>query len=169
MIVFRCRSNRHRNVTCATLLALLCQLADISFELNYLDGQTQWGTMRCGGNCHECHWCTTGTVTDVVTMMWDVFKRLGVEEARLADPFQLSRIDWGRRMLAEARGAATAPLAKSHSKQAAKPPARPPKSTSSSPRPPATLVPGYASSRLPGSGLRWLVDVMSGILILTLL
>ena len=95
--------------------------------------------MRCGGNCHECHWCTTGTVTDVVTMMWDVFKRLGVEEARLADPFQLSRTDGGRRMLAEGRGAAT-------------PPARPPKSTSSSARPPATLVPGYASSRWPGSG-----------------
>ena len=114
-------------------------LTDISFELNHLDGQTQWSTMRCGGNCHECHWCTTGTVTDVVTMMWDVFKRLGVEEARLADPFQLSRTDGGRRMLAEGRGAAT-------------PPARPPKSTSSSARPPATLVPGYASSRWPGSG-----------------
>ena len=55
-------------------------------------------------------------------------------------------------MLAEGRGAATAPLAKAHSKQAAKPPARPPKSTSSSARPPATLVLGYASSRLPGSG-----------------
>ena len=50
--------------------------------------------------------------TDVVTMMWDVFKRLGVEEALLSDPFQL---------LAEGRGAATAPLAKDHSKQAAKP------------------------------------------------
>ena len=79
----------------------------------------------------QCHWCTTCSVTDVVTMMRDVFKRLGVEEARLADPFQLSRTDWGRRMLAEGRGAATAPLAKAHSKQAAKPPARPPKSTSS--------------------------------------
>ena len=76
----------------------------------------------------------------------------GVEEARLADLFQLSRTDWGRRMLAEGRGAATAPLAQAHSKQAAKPPARPPKSTSSSARPPATLSPGYASSRLPQSG-----------------
>ena len=85
--------------------------------------------------------------TDVVTMMWDVFKRLGVEEALLSDPFQL---------LAEGRGAATAPLAKDHSKQAAKPPARPPESTSSSARPPATLVPGYASSRLV-EGLRRLV------------
>ena len=78
VIVFRCRSSRHRSVACATLLALLCQLTDISFELSHLDGQTQSSTMRCGGNCHECHWCTTGTVTDVVTMMWDVFKRLGV-------------------------------------------------------------------------------------------
>ena len=72
------------------LLALLCQLTDISFELNHLDGQTQWSTMRCGCNC-QCHWCTIGTVTDVVTMMWDVFKRLGVEEAPRADPFQLSK------------------------------------------------------------------------------
>ena len=61
------------------------------------------GVVAIRGN----HWCTTGTVTDVVTMMRDVFKRLGVDEARLADPFQLSRTDWGRRMLAEGRGAAT--------------------------------------------------------------
>ena len=30
VIVFRCRSNGHRSVACATLLALLCQLTDIS-------------------------------------------------------------------------------------------------------------------------------------------
>ena len=36
VIIFRCRSNRHRTIY---ILALLCELTNINFELNHLAGQ----------------------------------------------------------------------------------------------------------------------------------
>ena len=75
---------------------------------------------------------------------------LGLDQARLSNLFQLSKTSWGRELLAEGRGVAEPPLAKAASKIAAKRPARPPTSSGTSTA--WTSVPGYASSRLPGSG-----------------
>ena len=121
--------------------------------------------MRCGGNCRECHWCSSGTVTDVVPMFWDVFTRLGVDQAWLSDPFQLSKTAWGRKLLSQGRGVAATlagcsfedccKTSRKTPASSARPPAfsaRPPASTRTSTATTSASVPGYASSPLPGSG-----------------
>ena len=86
IIIFRCKSARHRSVSAATMFAFLMHMLGMPARVHHA-GSHSWRHMRCGARCEMCRLDDAGRLHQLAAQCFPLFTReFGLSAAAMTNP-----------------------------------------------------------------------------------